>query len=234
MNNEANRLNEVNSYSTEIGILSRRLTSFYSLKFMDEYLPQCGSAVQMGYGDGYIAEALKDRFSSLTIVEGSEDLVHQAKSAGFNIVHSLFEDYIPKTPYDILLGNHILEHVENPVNILRKSKQWLHANSVAVFTVPNARSLHRRIGVSMGLQERITDLNNNDLGVGHRRVYTKEQLEIDILQADYTILHSRGYCLKVVSHSQMADWSKDLVDACFNVSLELPVDMCSNLGIICK
>ena len=117
---------------------------------------------------------------------------------------------------------------------MRQTRSWLKAGAVAIFTVPNAESLHRRIGVQMGLLQKINELNDQDKLLGHRRVFTLSELTDDALKAGYTIKEVHGFMIKLVSHRQMKDWSRTLLDACFSVSLSLPPEMCSNIAVICK
>ena len=40
--------------------------------------------------------------------------------------------------------------------------------------------------------------------------------------------------IKLVSNAQMKDWSKELIDAIFEVSLSAPAEICSNIAVICE
>jgi len=40
--------------------------------------------------------------------------------------------------------------------------------------------------------------------------------------------------IKLVSNAQMKDWSRELLDAIFRVSLETPSAVCSNIAVICE
>jgi len=150
--------------------------------------------------------------------------------------HSYFElfDLTPQKQVDIILGNHVLEHVDNPVEVLSRSKNWLKNTGYAIFSVPNANSLHRKIGVKLNLLNTVYDLNDQDRLVGHQRVYDQEALLQDVISAGYKIIEVGGFNLKLVSQKQMKDWSQDLIRAIFEVSRECPPDICSNLYVVCK
>ncbi len=195
-----------------------------------------GAGIQLGLGDSYIARELAPCFDVFHVVEGSANLIeqHRDPEAGYEVLNSLFETFEPEIKYDVLLGNHVLEHVDEPVKILAAVRRWLKPGGRAVFTVPNADSLHRRIGVKMGMLEHCQELNSQDHFVGHRRVYRLEELVADVSAGGFKIKESFGYGVKLVSMKQMADWSDELLQAIYKVSLDLPPKLCSNIGVVCE
>jgi len=79
--------------------------------------------------------------------------------------------------------------------------------------VPNADSLHRRIGKSMGMLEEVTDLNDSDHRLGHRRVYTRSLLRQHIEEAGLEIVHFTGVGMKPFSNAQLAELPAAYLDA---------------------
>jgi len=232
--NELQHLNTVSRiYATEAGQLNRDITSFYSCRLNLRNI-KGGRVLQLGVGDGLIAEALCDQADQVDVIEGSSEVITQfGTGKRFSVHHTLFEDYAPEIPYDIVVGNHVLEHVADPVEIARLALGWLYPGGKALFTVPNATSLHRRIGVKMGLIKHIQELNEQDIELGHRRVYTPVELQNDLCLAGFERVDISGYMLKMVSHQQMKDWRRELLDACFEASLECDPHICSNIMALC-
>ena len=56
---------------------------------------------------------------------------------------------------------HILEHVDNPIDIMIRAKEWLSDNGVMILGVPNALSIHRLVAVKMGLLKAPNELKRN-------------------------------------------------------------------------
>ena len=136
-------------------------------------------------------------------------------------VISLFEDYVPKQKFDTIIMAHILEHVKHPLLLLKRAKQWLEKDGILLVDVPNANSLHRQIGVKMGLLKTVTDLNKTDIQIGHRRVYTLAYLKKDILDAGFKILKTGGIFLKPISNKQIEEtWNKDIINAFYELGKE--------------
>ena len=234
---ELNRLRESGQiYGTEAGDLNRDIASFHTAEIIKDKKLIGGKALQLGLGDGYIAEKVCPYYEKLVVLEGSDKVIQQFYNpkSGYAAIHTFFEDYQEKGTYDVLLGNHILEHVEDPVAVLKQARKSLKPGAKAMFTVPNADSLHRRIGVAMGMLEKRNSLHGQDLLLGHRRVYTLSELQKDVSEAGYKITESFGYILKLVSNAQMKGWSKELLAAIYQTSRTVPPEICSNIGVICE
>lgn len=232
---ELEHLNKVSHiYGTEAGALNRDITSYYSLQLTLSKV-KGGRILQLGLGDGLIASALAGvSQSTVDVIEGSSEVIAEfGRGKVFKVINTLFEEYHPKMPYDYVIGNHILEHVADPVAIATLAHGWLCPGGTAIFTVPHANSLHRRIGVKMGLLKNTQELNAQDGELGHRRVYTLDKFQRNLQQAGFPKVAVSGYMLKMVSHKQMKDWSRELLDASFAVSLECEPSICSNIFALC-
>jgi 2-polyprenyl-3-methyl-5-hydroxy-6-metoxy-1,4-benzoquinol methylase len=199
------------------------------------------SAVFMGLGDGSLLEQIGPQFRQLTVLEAADLLVNQAREkhagqAGLQIISTYFENYQPPAAQRAacILGNHILEHLDDPVAVLRSTLNWLQPDGIAIFTVPNATSLHRRAGVQMGMLKHVTVLSEQDHVVGHQRVYDAALLAQHVCAAGYTIIEAGGFNLKLVSQAQMVDWPATLHDAIYRVSRECLAEICSNLFVVCR
>lgn len=239
---EAQRLDEAAKlYRTEAGELNRDITAYYDLRAILRHRDELGLtnayAVMMGVGEGAAASGLAPHVAHLTVVEGSGALTEDfRKIAPENVtaVHSLFEAFTPARPLDVAIATHVLEHVENPVAVMKQAWQWLKVGGTAFVTVPHCGSLHRRIGVKMGLLPATNALNQQDITVGHRRVYSIPEFSADLRAAGFTIEKLGGFMIKLVSQAQMKGWPRELLDGIFEMSLEADPGLCSNLFAICR
>lgn len=231
-------------YQSEVGQVNERSVvnacAKLNLEMIEKYKGG-RSAVFLGLGEGGLLDHMASRFQSSIAVEASAKLVTEARDRfaglkGLEVVQSFFEDYelAPDKRVDCLLGNHVLEHLDDPVAMLKRSLNWLDSDGLAVFTVPNATSLHRRIGAVLGSIEHTNDLSVQDKVVGHRRVYDMPALRNDIVAGGYTVIEEGGFNVKLVSQQQMIGWPAELHDAIYKVSRECPPDLCSNIYIVCR
>jgi len=165
----------------------------------------------------------------MTIVEGAEAFCGSLRERHpqCDVVHSLFEDYAPEERFDNVILGHVLEHVDDPVAILSRVREWLSDEGRVMGVVPNARSLHRQIGVMLGMLKFEEDLNEMDRHHGHRRVYTPETFRRDFLAAGLRVDVFGGYFLKVMSNQQIEEFcAPELIDAFMRMGERYPDVAC--------
>lgn len=161
---------------------------------------EMGSAT--GEGTGFLLEL----FDSVTAVDGSQQAIDilRARFAGENLttVCSYFDDYETDQRFDTVVLAHILEHVEDPLGTLAVARRLVADGGVILIDVPNALSIHRQMGVEMGMLNAVTDLNEADVSIGHRRVYTPDTLREAIHAAGLELSFFGGVFLKPLSTAQ--------------------------------
>ena len=172
------------------------------------------TCLEIAPAQGITTNSLKDDFKILHLVEGSENLLNEIPDYP-NVVkfHSMIEDFNPPMQYDFVLMDHILEHIENPVQVLEKVKTFLKQGSLLMIGVPNARSFHRLAAVKMGYLKSIYELNERDADVGHYRVYDFDSLIADAEEAGLTVLDKKGVFFKPLSNKQINDtWTPEMIE----------------------
>jgi len=176
------------------------------------------TCLEVGCGDGEGTKILLQYFRRIVAVDGSQKLIQGAaneiQSKKVLFVHSLFEDFKIAEQFDTIVSGHILEHVENPVKVLRHISGSLKRGGVFLIDVPNAFSIHRQMGVAMGLIKNEHSLNEFDRSVGHRRIYDFQNLMRDVGKSGLRVIHKGGLFLKPFSNDQMEELlQKDIIDA---------------------
>ena len=193
--------------------------------------------LDLGFGDGVNFEAVA-RSCQLTLVEGSLELCSKAQqksdllNLNVRIVHSLFEDFDTTEQFDIILASHVLEHVDEPVGLLKHLQTFLKDEGLIVGIAPNAESFHRKLGVVMGLQSNLDDLSQRDHLVGHQRVYSLDTLRRDIEDSGMEMINHRGFFLKVLANSQMIHLDRTVLVGLLKISDQLPTELCANIGFV--
>lgn len=192
--------------------------------------------LEMGYGTGVITRAFHHERRDLEVVEGSPLLAARARAEhpGLVVHESLFEDFVPAKPYEAVLALHVLEHVADPVALLERIARWVPPGREIVIVTPNAESLHRHLGVAMGVHRHLDDLSDRDRLVGHRRVFTLAKLEACATLAGLRTVHRFGYFVKPVSNGMMAGWPPAAIDGLAAISGLLPAHLCANIGIVAR
>ena len=180
--------------------------------------------LEMGCATGELTSLLAPLAAEYHVVEGSARNIEvaSARVPAATFTHALWEDFEPDAPFSDVLLICGLEHVEDPVGILRRAASWLDDGGKLHVIVPNADSLHRYVGVEMGLLGTTTDLSDSDVRIGHRRVYTLDTLLEDLRLAGLAARAWEGIFLKVLSNGQMLEWDWELIRALHKVGTRFP------------
>jgi 2-polyprenyl-3-methyl-5-hydroxy-6-metoxy-1,4-benzoquinol methylase len=207
----------------------------YSFRIFSRHI-RGDSILEMGPAEGVMTNLLAPLGRNLTLLEGSgrfcEDLTRRFPKA--TVVHALFEDFRPHERFDSIVLGHVLEHVLDPVAILRLTKSWLKPGGRVLAAVPNARSLHRQAAVLLGLLQFEEELNEADQHHGHRRVFTPETFRNAFLRSGLDIEIFGGYWLKPLSNQQIEDtWTPEMVEAFMQLGERYP-DIAGELYVVAK
>lgn len=101
----------------------------------------------------------------------------------------------------VLLG--LLEHLADPVAVLRKLAGILAQNGRVHVVVNLASSIHRWLGVEMGQIQDVEALSESDQRLGHYRVYSLPLLREHLAQAGFRILVEDPFYLKPLPTSML-------------------------------
>lgn len=205
----------------------------YSFEVFSRHL-RPGSILELGPAEGIMTDILATLDRPLTVVEGAatfcDDL--RARHPQVEVVHSLFEDYRPEQRFDNVILGHVLEHVEDPVQVLELVKTWLSPGGRALTAVPNSRSLHRQAAVIMDLLPFEEAMNDADVHHGHRRVFNPETFRQAFRQSGLRIDFFGGYWLKPLSNGQIEQsWTPKMLEAFMRLGERYP-DIAAEIYIV--
>jgi len=196
--------------------------------FWVKYVQKCGemildkvkgkSVLEMGCSKLIVSKMLAEVAKRLDIVEGSDSFCQYAKNYFGDAVavhHSLFEDFEPLHTYEAIVFTNTLHHLDNPKEILIRTKKWLSTDGVIYMTVPNMLSLHRRLGVKMGYLKDEFDATNRNKIFSQPGRFTKNSLIELCHSSGFSVNDCFGFFLKPFSDEQMEQLnpSDELMDA---------------------
>lgn len=195
----------------------------YHISLRDLIIPERGghSALELGCGKGIFTKKLCELYNSVDVVDGSTELLNRISKECNHLraklkTHSvLVEDFTPSPgqTWQHIYMTFLLEHLQDPVAVLKRFKPLLAKDGWLFLAVPNANSLHRAIAFRMGLIKSVDQLSENDKLVGHRRVYTTELIRSHVEAAGLKIISEKHFGLKPVNLKLMENWSKELISA---------------------
>lgn len=166
------------------------------------------SLLDMPCGDGLLTALMADRFSRVVGIDAASKHLEEARRRlpQAELHHALIEEFETDERFDTITMLNVLEHVIDPIAVLKKAASLLSDDGVLLVHVPNARAVNREIAVLMGTLESCEELSPFDIQVvGHRRSYSLSTLIADVEEAGLTVSSSGGVFYKMMSTPQI-DW----------------------------
>lgn len=214
----------------------------YMLKSFKPFLKK-GNLLELGSHKGEFTKRLIPFFQDITCVEASDEAADLAKKQlgdTVNVVHSLFETVTLPTKYDNIVLTHVLEHIEDPVRVLKRiNDEWLSDSGRLFLVCPNANAPSRQIAVKMGIISHNTAVTPAETDHGHKITYTLDTLERDTKAAGLNIIHRSGIFFKALANFQ---WdrllktdiiSPEYLEGCYQLGQQYP-DLCSSIFFVCE
>jgi 2-polyprenyl-3-methyl-5-hydroxy-6-metoxy-1,4-benzoquinol methylase len=212
----------------------------YMLRAFEGKLP-AGRALELGCFEGEFTRRLAAIYPDLTTVEGSSELIETARAAappGVTFVLSRFEAFEPAAPFDAVFLTHTLEHLDDPVGLLRRIGGWLTPKGRLFVVVPNAHAASRQIAVAMGLISHPTAVTPGEHAHGHRRTYDLPALTAHVAEAGLGVVETGGVFFKPFANFQFDKLiasgaiGEDYLEGCFKLGARYP-DLCASIYAIC-
>jgi len=201
-----------------------------------------GNVLELGSFKGDFTKRLIPYFDDITCVEASDEAIEEAKKIlpeNIGYFNSLFEETILPRKYDNIILTHVLEHIDDPVGLIKKIKdEWISERGKLFIVCPNANSPSRQIAVKMGLIDHNSAITQSEKEHGHRITYTLDTLERDVVKAGMSVNYRTGIFFKALANFQ---WdrllqtdiiSKEYLDGCYKLGQHYP-DLCSSIMLIC-
>ena len=165
------------------------------------------SLLELGLGHGFATNQFSGIFERHLVLDGSAAVIENFKKSfpacRSEIIETYFENFETAERFDVVVMGFILEHVDDPLLIMSKFKDFLAPGGKIFLAVPNAEVLNRRLGHLAGLLPDIQTLSPNDELLGHKRYYTVDSLSSDIDRAGFNIDRLEGIYLKPFTTMQM-------------------------------
>jgi 2-polyprenyl-3-methyl-5-hydroxy-6-metoxy-1,4-benzoquinol methylase len=201
-----------------------------------------GRALEMGCYKGEFTRLIEAEFSSVTVVEASQTLIADARSrvgGQVEFIQGVFEEVSLPARFDAIFLIHTLEHLDDPVPVLRRVLGWLSSGGRLFVAVPNANAASRRIAVGMGLIEHNEAVTDSEKAHGHRRTYTMETLRGHLSAAGFRVLEVGGVMFKPLANFQLDRAAQagiiddQFYEGCYRVGAAYP-DLCATIYAVCE
>jgi 2-polyprenyl-3-methyl-5-hydroxy-6-metoxy-1,4-benzoquinol methylase len=213
----------------------------YMIKSFEPFFVK-GNCLELGSFKGDFTKRLVPYFNNISCVEASDEAIEIAKKdfPATTFYNALFENVTLPEKYDNIILTHVLEHLDNPVSVMKRiNDEWLADKGRFFLVCPNANAPSRQIAVKMGLITHNAAITPSEAAHGHRITYTLDTLERDARQAGLKVVHRSGIFFKALANFQ---WdrllntdiiSNEYLEGCFQLGQIYP-DLCSSIFLMCE
>lgn len=202
-----------------------------------------GPVLELGSYQGDFSARLIECCDDLTCVEASATALAIAeKRLGTNVklIHGTFDTIQLSRQYDNIVLSHVLEHLDDPVGLLRRiNSEWLTETGRLFLVCPNANAASRQIAVMMGLISHNAAITPAEEQHGHRITYSLDTLERDAIAGGLQVIHRSGIFFKALANFQ---WdlllqtdiiSSGYLEGCYQLGMKYP-DLCASILLVCE
>lgn len=202
-----------------------------------------GNFLELGSFKGDFTRRFLPHFDDITCVEASNEAMDMARREfgdKVKYVNALFEEAVLPTKYDNIVLTHVLEHIDDPVALLKRiNDEWLSDTGRFFLVCPNANAPSRQIAVKMGLITHNAAITPAEAEHGHRITYSLDTLERDAKAAGLNVVHRSGIFFKALANFQ---WDRLLgtdiispayLEGCYELGHHYP-DLCSSIFLMCE
>src|SRR5689334_3967602 len=139
--------------------------------------------LDMGAAQGFLSEAFTARGFQVTAVEGNPALAADAIGKCHKVIVANLNDPLPPLggPFDVIVYGDILEHLQQPLSVLKATNRYLAADGTVLISVPNVAHLWIRIQLLLG---RFEYTDRGILDVTHLHFFTLSSFKRFLKEAD--------------------------------------------------
>jgi len=230
-----NKVVRVNEFDRLVGVIQTHKTI------------ECGegeSILDVGCGVGDYTPMFLKKFKKVVGIDPSEKFIKQARKQNKKVDYrvSYGETFKTDEKFDTINMTMLLEHVDNPVSLLKHLKKYLAPMGRIIIHVPNSNSITRRLGVLMGIIPSLSHISKKEKDFyGHKRVYNLSSLIKDCEKADFYDIEFGGILYKPLPNKDLwtlckkngNKWTRDFLIALDKFG-EGREDECANIYVVCN
>ncbi len=225
------------AYNFDIDVMHPYMVKAFSSFFKE------GNLLELGSFKGDVTKRLLPYFDDVTCVDASDVAAAEAKKKfgdKIKMVVSRFEEAKLPQKYDNIVMTHVLEHLDDPVKVLKRvNDEWLSNDGRFFLVCPNANAPSRQIAVKMGIISHNSAVTEAEKAHGHRVTYTLDTLERDARAAGLNVVNRSGIFFKALANFQWDKLlktdivSKEYLEGCYQLGQQYP-DLCSSIFLLCE
>lgn len=164
------------------------------LEMLQEYSSEKNSKLKIldvGCGSGTIAKRIQEAGHIVKGIDFSEEALKRARERGINTAQCNLDEGIPEASdsYDVVWEGDIVEHVFDPIGLLKESARVLKPNGQLFVTIPNDVGLVSRIKILFGISHQEQMYRTSGF-YKHHTFFTPSLIRFMLQKAGFRIIKS--------------------------------------------
>lgn len=212
------------------------------LEVINDFQPQ--NILEIGCGSEPLFLSVPDiRF---TVIEPSSDFYNNAVKLSegderITCIEGFFEDVSRRLlpEYDMIICASLLHEVEDPESFLLAVTKLCNENTIVHIIVPNANSMHRLLGMEMGMIADPHEKSQNNKDFQQNNVFDRNSLRQIAERNGLEVTESGSFFVKPFSHGQMYEMmekeilNESVLDGLYHLTKYMP-EFGSEIYVNCK
>lgn len=156
----------------------RRANYSVLLDVVQKHQKLAGSRLlDVGCAQGWFVEAARQRGMQATGIESEPEVCKQARLDGLDIVVGTFPEQLSvNEPFDIIAFNDVLEHLDDPAQVLEHTRRFLKPGGWLILNVPNSEGAIFRTATLLRLRGILRRLWQADFYSPHISYFNESNL----------------------------------------------------------
>lgn len=183
--------------------------------------------------------------TDVTVIEPTEKFYYNAQTLSreflnVKVIKSTLENSTIERQFDLIIVSSLLHEISDQSKFLNKLHKLCKENTIVHFNVPNARSLHRRVAVSLRLISSIYEISKTQKKMQQLNTPFDQGTFTKLLRDhEFDVVSTGSYFLKPLTHAQMYKLAKigvannKVLDHLFDLGKKFP-DYASEIWADCK
>jgi len=149
-------------------------------QFVDQFMSKRikRDLIDIGGGLGVFIAGMKNLGWTCTFLDPDERATAHARTEiGVSAIHGDFFEAKPDRQYSLITFNKVLEHVKDPIAMLKKAKDFLHADGFAYIELPDGEA---------AIQE---GFEREEFFIEHHHIFSAASIAVLANRAGFNLIH---------------------------------------------
>ena len=190
------------------------------------------SVLELGCAAGLMTERLAGAGASVVAVDRED--AYLARVAGRRLARVTcrkadLERYSDSAVYDHVVATNVLHELDDPRALLERARRWLAPGGLLHVSLQNPDSIHRLVGLELGLIDRTETISELGRRYATRRIWSAEAFALLAASAGLSVRCREPVMLKPLPNALMAALPDDLLAGLMRVAHRFPEHGAMNL-----